>query len=289
MSSLFVLLPLQWPPLFFLSLTTITSGMPFPEFDPVAFHVFGFAVHWYGMMYLLGFVGAWWLLRRRARQPGSVWTEAIIDDVLFYSAMGVILGGRIGYMLFYNTEQLLSSPLSLLRIWEGGMSFHGGLLGVLLANWLYARKLKWHFFTLTDFIAPVVPIGLGAGRIGNFINGELWGRVTDVPWGMVFPHGGPLPRHPSQLYQACLEGLVLFILLWGFSAKQRPRMAVSGLFLLAYGVFRFAVEFVRQPDPQLGAIAFDWLTMGQLLSLPMVVLGVVLLLLAYRRQTERSS
>jgi phosphatidylglycerol:prolipoprotein diacylglycerol transferase len=260
--------------------------LSYPYIDPVAIRLGPVQVHWYGLMYLLGFVAGWWLGLRRARRPGSGWSAEQVSDLVFYGALGVILGGRLGYALFYGLPEYLGDPLKLLRLWEGGMSFHGGLIGVLLAVGWYARRHRRTFFEVTDFFAPLVPIGLGAGRIGNFINGELWGRVTEQPWGMVFPHGGPLPRHPSQLYEALLEGLALFVILWLFSAKPRPRMAVSGLFLLCYGLFRFAVEFVREPDVQLGYVALQWVTMGQLLSLPMVLAGGALLWWAYRRGTR---
>ncbi|WJW75892.1 prolipoprotein diacylglyceryl transferase [Thiohalobacter sp. IOR34] len=255
----------------------------YPNIDPAVFRIGDFAVHWYGLMYLIGFVAAWWLGRLRARRPGTGWREEEIADLLFYGALGVILGGRIGYILFYNFALFLEDPLVLLRIWQGGMSFHGGLLGVLIAMWLYGHKTGRSFFQVTDFIAPLVPIGLGAGRIGNFINGELWGRPTDLPWGMVFPFVDQQPRHPSMLYEALLEGLVLFLLLWFYSAKPRPTMAVSGLFLCGYGVFRFAVEFVREPDAHIGYLAGGWLTMGHLLSAPMILAGVLLMVAAQAR------
>jgi phosphatidylglycerol:prolipoprotein diacylglycerol transferase len=237
-------------------------------------------------MYLCGFVAGWGLGRYRAARPGSGWTGQQVDDLIFYAALGVILGGRVGYILFYHFGAFLADPLLLLRIWEGGMSFHGGLLGVLLAMALYARKLGKGFFEVTDFIAPLVPPGLFFGRIGNFINGELWGRVSDVPWAMVFHTlgAGNQPRHPSPLYEAALEGVALFVILWLYSAKPRPTMAVSGLFLLCYGAFRFVVEFFRQPDAHLGFVAFDWLSMGQLLSLPMLIAGTAFLAWAYRRR-----
>jgi len=256
-----------------------------PDFDPVAFSLGPLHVRWYGLMYLLGFLAGWALGRYRAHRPGSGWTAEQVDDLVFYIALGVILGGRVGYVLFYGFGNFLRDPLALFRVWEGGMSFHGGFLGVLLAMALFARKHQKQFWPTVDFIAPLITPGLFFGRVGNFINGELWGRVTDLPWGMVFRQTGDgLPRHPSQLYQAALEGVALFLILWLFSAKPRPTMAVSGVFALSYGVFRFLVEFVRQPDPQLGYLAFGWLTMGQLLSLPLVVVGIVLLALAYRRQ-----
>lgn len=256
------------------------------EINPVALDLGPLQIHWYGLMYLIGFAAAWWLGIRRARQEGSGWSEEQISDVIFWGAMGVVLGGRAGYVLFYNFERFLDDPLWLFAVWEGGMSFHGGLLGVIAAMYLFGRKHHKSLFEMTDFIAPLIPIGLGAGRIGNFIGGELWGRVTDQPWGVIFPRGGDLPRHPSQLYEFVLEGLVLFLVLWWFSAKPQPRMAVSGLFLVLYGSFRSLVEFVREPDAHLQFVAFEWLTMGQLLSLPMIVFGAVLLLWAYNGQSK---
>ncbi|MDX1458583.1 MAG: prolipoprotein diacylglyceryl transferase [Marinobacter sp.] len=256
-----------------------------PQIDPVAISLGPLKVHWYGLTYLVGFLVGWWLGRIRARKPWSPINEQQMGDVLFYIAIGVILGGRFGYVLFYNFDRFLMDPLWLLRVWEGGMSFHGGLLGVMLAMWWFGRNVGRSFFEIADFIAPLVPVGLGAGRIGNFINGELWGRATEVPWGMVFPQApDALARHPSQLYQFALEGVVLFVALWWFSSRPRPKMAVSGLFLTLYGCFRFLVEFVREPDPQLGYLAFDWLTMGQLLSTPMILAGLALMFMAYRRQ-----
>lgn len=261
--------------------------LQYPQLDPVAISLGPVKVHWYGLTYLVGFVAGWWLGRLRTRKPWSPVTEEQMGDLLFYLALGVILGGRFGYVLFYNFDTFLADPLWLLRVWEGGMSFHGGLLGVIFAMWWYGRKVGSGFWRLADFVAPLVPVGLGAGRIGNFINGELWGKPTDVPWAMVFPHApDSLARHPSQLYQFALEGVALFVILWWFSAKPRPRMAVSGLFLVCYGVFRFLVEFVRQPDPQLGYLAFDWLTMGQVLSTPMILAGAALMFIAYRRNAE---
>ena len=273
--------------------------MVFPDFDPVALQIGPVAIRWYGLMYLAGFATAWWLGRRRAARPGAVITPNQMDDLLFYAALGVIVGGRVGYILFYNADAWIDDPLRILRVWEGGMSFHGGFLGVLLAMWLYGRKVGRPFFALTDFIAPLVPLGLMAGRLGNFINGELWGAPTSVPWAMQvgcwtnpglcydklqLPAGALLtpPLHPSQLYQAALEGLVLFLLLWWFSVRPRPRMAVSGLFLVGYGLFRLLAELVRLPDAHIGYLAFDWLTMGQLLSLPMLLAGAVMLAVAYR-------
>ena len=256
----------------------------YPEIDPVIFQLGPLKVHWYGVMYLIGFGLAWWLALRRAKQPDAIFTEEQVSDIIFYSALGVVLGGRLGYVLFYDLSTYMATPSLIFQVWQGGMSFHGGFIGVAIAMWLYARKLNVPFFEMTDFIAPLVPLGLFTGRIGNFINGELWGRPTDLPWGMIFPHVDNIPRHPSQLYQAALEGLVLFIIVWVFSKRPRPTMAVTGLFLIGYGTFRFLVEFVRQPDRQLGFIAFDWMTMGQLLSLPLLIIGVILMGLAYLRR-----
>ncbi len=258
--------------------------LPYPKIDPIALKLGPLKIHWYGLMYLVGFAGGWWLGVRRAKRPGSGWQGEEVGDMLYYIALGVILGGRLGYVLFYNLHYYLSDPVKIFYVWDGGMSFHGGLIGVMLAMWWFGRKTERRFFQVADFVAPLVPVGLFAGRIGNFINGELWGRVSDVPWAMVFPTGGPLPRHPSQLYEAGLEGIVLFLALWFYSSRPRPSMAVSGLFLLLYGCFRFFVEFFRQPDVQLGFVAFGWMSQGQLLSLPMIVAGLLLIAWAYRRQ-----
>ncbi|MGD9386634.1 MAG: prolipoprotein diacylglyceryl transferase [Gammaproteobacteria bacterium] len=254
--------------------------IPYPNIDPVAVELGPLAIRWYGLMYIVGFAIAWTLARHRAKQPGSGWAAEQIDDLIFYCAIGVIVGARIGSILFYNFDGWLRDPLVLFRIWEGGMSFHGGLLGVLLAVWLYGRKLGKTFFEMTDFIAPLAPLGLACGRIGNFINGELWGKPTDLPWGFVVDGTA---RHASQLYQAGLEGVTLFLILWFYSGRRPPRMAVSGAFALGYGLFRFAVEFVRMPDAHIGYLAWGWLTMGQLLSLPLIVFGAASLWLAYRR------
>ncbi len=259
--------------------------LTYPNINPVAFHVGSFQVYWYGLMYLVGFFAGWGLLSLRLREQARVgradFTQDQLSDIVFYTAVGAILGGRLGYMLFYDWQTLLSNPLTIFQTWKGGMSFHGGLLGVLVAMVICTRKVKKSFLVLTDLIAPFVPIGLGAGRIGNFINDELWGRVTDVPWAIIFPNGGPEPRHPSQLYEFLLEGVVLFIILQIFIRKPRPVGATSGVFALCYGSFRFFVEFFREPDPQIGYIAFGWLTEGQLLSLPLVLVGVLLLWYAY--------
>jgi phosphatidylglycerol---prolipoprotein diacylglyceryl transferase len=253
--------------------------IPYPNIDPVAIQLGPVAIRWYGLMYIIGFAIAWFLARHRAKQPGSGWTTQQIDDLIFYGAIGVIVGARIGSILFYNFDSWLRDPVMLLRVWEGGMSFHGGMLGVALAMWLYGRKLGKGFFEMTDFVAPLAPLGLAFGRLGNFINGELWGKPTDVPWAFVV---NGVARHASQLYQAALEGVALFLILWFFSARQPPRMAVSGLFLLGYGVFRFVVEFVRLPDAHIGYLAWGWVTMGQVLTLPMIAIGAALLWLAYR-------
>jgi phosphatidylglycerol:prolipoprotein diacylglycerol transferase len=261
--------------------------LPYPDIDPVAIEIGPLKMRWYGLMYVIGFLAAWFLGRwRAARQPWRGWTRDEVDDMITYCILGLIVGARVGYVLFYDLPVFASHPLEILKIWKGGMSFHGGLLGVTAALALFARNRGKGFFEVTDFLVPLAPPGLLAGRLGNFINGELWGRISGAPWAMVFPdrEAGPLPRHPSQLYEAALEGVVLFAVLWWFSHKPRPRMASSGLFLLLYGCFRFVVEFTRQPDPQLGFVAFGWLTMGQLLSLPMVLGGALLLALAYGRR-----
>jgi phosphatidylglycerol:prolipoprotein diacylglycerol transferase len=258
----------------------------YPNIDPVALQIGTFSVHWYGITYLVGFASAWFLGRLRAKKPNSGWTTQQVADLIFYCAIGVMVGGRFGYMLFYDFSALLANPLNLFKVWQGGMSFHGGLLGVAVSVWLFSRRTQKPFFAVGDFLSPLAPIGLGAGRIGNFINGELWGRVTDVPWGMVFPNGGPYPRHPSMLYEFFLEGVVLFFIVWIYSAKPRPTMAVSGVTLACYGVFRFLVECFRQPDAHIGFVAFDWLTMGQLLSMPMIIIGTLFIVLGYTKQQK---
>lgn len=255
----------------------------YPNIKPVAFHLGPIAVHWYGLMYLIGFLLAWLFGSYRAKRSQGVWTTEQVSDVIVYAALGVILGGRIGYMLFYDLPGFIHQPTILFRVWDGGMSFHGGLIGVIIAMWIFSRRHKKNIWDITDFIAPLVPLGLCAGRLGNFINGELWGKATTVPWAMVFPRGGPVPRHPSQLYEAFLEGIVLFLILWIFSSKRRPRFAVSAMFLLFYGIFRFFIEFYRVPDPQYGYLALGWVTMGQLLSLPMIIIGAFSLWYIYSR------
>lgn len=279
------------------------------QIDPIALSLGPLKIHWYGLMYLLAFASAWWLGRQRIRAgrlPGVDMNG--LSDLAFYGMLGVVLGGRIGYILFYSFGAFLDNPLMIFKVWEGGMSFHGGLLGVMAAALWWTRKQKIHFFDTMDFVAPLVPAGLGFGRIGNFIGAELWGKYTQAGWGVIFPSTDPnvlklglsaaqlqaqyaagaldkFARHPSQLYQAFLEGLVMFCVLWWFSRKPRPRYAVSGMFALLYGVFRFLVEFVRVPDEGIGYLAFGWLTMGQLLSLPLIALGLFLFWLSRRSPT----
>lgn len=254
----------------------------YPSINPVAFHIFSWPVYWYGLMYLVGFVAGWALLSLRTHYSPRGFTQEQVSDIVFYTALGAIIGGRLGYMLFYDWRVLLSDPLLIFQTWKGGMSFHGGLLGVLVAMLIFARKTHKPFLALTDFVAPFVPIGLGAGRIGNFINGELWGRVTDVSWGMVFPNAGSLPRHPSQLYEFTMEGVLLFLILFIYSWKPRPMGAVSGMFALFYGIFRCIAEFFREPDVQIGYL-FGGITEGQLLSLPLILVGIILLVYSYRK------
>lgn len=269
--------------------------LTYPEINPVALQIGPFKVYWYGIMYIVGIVGGWMLARYRVTKfsqysnraeaapstptPSPLFTKDEVSDLIFYCAFGVILGGRIGYILFYSFANFIANPLVLFKTWEGGMSFHGGLIGVTIALLLFARKTQKKFIDIADFTAPLVPLGLFFGRIGNFINGEVWGRVTNASWGMVFPslNAGLLPRHPSQLYEAFGEGIVLFIILWLYSATPKPRGKITALFLLSYGCIRFSCEFFREPDLFLGFIAFNWLTMGQLLSLPMIVIGAWML------------
>lgn len=255
-----------------------------PNFDPVALSLGPVQIHWYGLTYLVAFYGCWYLAVRRGRSAHMPFAAQAVSDLLFFVAMGVILGGRIGYTLFYNFPAFLQDPVEIVRIWKGGMSFHGGLLGVIAAVWLYARTRKLTFFYVMDFVALVVPFGLLMGRIGNFINAELWGAPSRLPWAMVFPTDPErLPRHPSMVYEAILEGAVLLAILWWFSSRPRPPAAICGLFLVLYGVFRSLVELVRVPDAHIGYLAWGWLTMGQLLCVPMILTGAGLLAWAYRQ------
>ena len=253
--------------------------LTYPDFDPIALSLGPLKVRWYGLMYLVGFVGGWFVLRARARRLRLDWTEDQLSDLLFHVALGVVLGGRAGYILFYNFGAFQHDPLLLFRVWEGGMSFHGGLLGVLGAMLWHARSTGRAFFELTDLIAPAVPIGLGAGRLGNFINGELWGKASDAPWAFLVDG---VPRHPTQLYELGLEGITLFTVLWFYGAKPRPTMAISGLFAILYGAFRCLVELWRLPDAHIGYLDGDWITMGMVLSWPLIAVGVVLMGLAHR-------
>lgn len=262
-----------------------TSHFVLPYIDPIAFSLGPLSVRWYGLMYLLGFVFAFWMANYRCDRSNGVWTREQASDLLFNGFLGVILGGRCGYVFFYQFPVFLDNPTYLFRIWEGGMSFHGGVIGVILAIIYYSKKNKRSILAVGDFIVPLLPVGLGAGRIGNFINSELWGRVTDSPFGIIFHNGGPLPRHPSQLYEFALEGVLLFIILILFIRKARPSGSVAGLFLLSYGIFRIIVEFARQPDAHLGLLSFG-LSMGQILSLPMVISGIVLIVFAYYNQNK---
>lgn len=283
--------------------------LAFPKFDPVIFSMGPISLHWYGLMYLIGFIFAMWLAARRADKPNSGWSRQEVESLLYSGFLGVFIGGRIGYVLFYNIPLFLDNPLYLFKVWDGGMSFHGGLIGVIVVMIWFARKTHRSFFQVSDFIAPLIPFGLGAGRLGNFINGELWGRVApNFSWAMLFPGSesedralllihpewqtlfhtyGVLPRHPSQLYELMLEGVVLFIILNFFIRKPRPMGSVSGLFLIGYGLFRIIVEFFRQPDAQLGLYQ-HFISMGQILSLPMVLAGVIMMSWAFRRDTDKN-
>jgi len=258
--------------------------IPYPDIDPIAFQIGPVAVRWYGISYVLGIGCMWWLLDFRARRSGGRWSTDSVADLVFYVALGGILGGRFGYVLFYSPSSYLEHPLSIFMVWQGGMSFHGGLLGVLAAVYLFARRDGRRFFAVSDFLAPGVPIGLMFGRLGNFANRELWGAPTELPWGMVFPDpsAGGIPRHPSQLYEAALEGLLLFVILWLISNRPRPEKTISGLFLVGYALARIAVEFVRVPDAHIGYLGGGWLTMGQALSAPMIIFGLWLLIAAQR-------
>lgn len=256
----------------------------YPSIDPVALDLGFLQIHWYGLMYLIAFALGWGYAVWRAKSRDD-WHAEMVSDLLFYIAMGVIVGGRLGYILFYDFAYYTEHPLTVLEVWHGGMSFHGGLLGVTFTMWLFARKTKKSLFEVADFVAPLIPIGLLTGRIGNFINGELWGKVTDSPFGMIVfdPQLQQMvQKYPTQLLEAFLEGLVLFVILFIYTQKPRPLGSVAGLFLAGYGLFRFIVEFYRVPDAQLGYLAWDWLTMGQVLSLPMIVVGLLLMFIIKR-------
>jgi phosphatidylglycerol---prolipoprotein diacylglyceryl transferase len=277
--------------------------IPYPSIDPIIVSIGPVAMRWYGVSYVIAFAIAWWLARRRARQPGSTWGPNDVDDVIFFGALGVILGGRLGWVLFYGFEQLVQDPLMVFRIWQGGMSFHGGLLGVLFAQMIFARRRQRRLADVLDFLAPLPGLGIFAVRVANFINGELWGKPTTVPWGFIVDPAKLYPSqaveaerlcarfdiqpcvlhlHASQLYEGLLEGLAVFTIVWLYTRRPRPRWAPLGLFLLCYGVFRFTLEFVRVPDENRNYLLFDWVTMGQLLSAPMILIGVFLLARAYR-------
>ena len=253
----------------------------YPEIDPVIFSIGFLKIRWYGLMYLIGFVIAIMLAKIRIKKSWSPIKSSEVDDLIFYCMLGVILGGRLGYVIFYGWHQLISDPLYIFRIMEGGMSFHGGLIGVIAALWLYGRKIDKDMITMMDFVAPIVPLGLGFGRIGNFINGELWGKPTNVAWS--FKVNG-VSLHATQLYEAFLEGLVLFLILWIFTDKERPKMQSSALFLIGYGVFRFFIEFYRVPDAHLNYLAFGWVTMGQILTAPMIIIGMTMFILANNKE-----
>ena len=259
----------------------------YPSIDPVALSLGPLKVHWYGLTYLGGLLFAWWLASRRADRADSPIARAQVDDLIFYSAVGIIVGGRLGYVLFYGLDRWLDDPMWLFRVWEGGMAFHGGLLGVIGALWVFARRQRIAFAGVADFVAPLTPVGLALGRLGNFIGQELWGRPSDVPWAMIFPRDPlALARHPSQLYQFALEGCLLFFIVWIFSLRPRPQWSVAGVVLVGYGTLRFIAEFFREPDAHLGFQAFGWLTRGQLLCLPMFLLGLWLLHYAYRGRKQ---
>lgn len=261
----------------------LSDPIIFPEIDPIIVSIGPLAIRWYGLMYLVALGVAYWLAMREVKSNRSPYSEQQVSDLLFYGFLGAVLGGRIGYVFFYQFERFIQDPLYLFQVTQGGMSFHGGLLGVITVLYLFGRKTKTSLFQVGDFVAPLVPIGLGVGRLGNFINGELWGRTTDVPWGIVFPGAGPDPRHPSQLYQFALEGILLFAIVYLYSRKPRPVGSVGGLFLVGYGAFRFIVEYFRQPDDHLGLLTLG-MSMGQWLSLPMVAIGVAMMFFAFKKQ-----
>jgi phosphatidylglycerol:prolipoprotein diacylglycerol transferase len=248
----------------------------YPSINPIIIELGPIKIHWYGLMYLIGFMFAWLIAHYRCKKLNLAWTAEQISDLIFYSALGIILGGRTGYMLFYAWQEFSTNPLILFKIWQGGMSFHGGLVGGLIALGLFARHHEKPFLEVTDFTAPLVPLGLAAGRIGNFINGELWGKPSELPWAMIFPHVDGQARHPSQLYEFSLEGILLFLIIFVYTLKPRSEGRATALFLILYGCFRCTIEFFREPDAQVGYIYGGWLTMGQLLSIPLIILGITI-------------
>lgn len=262
--------------------------MHYPRFDPVFFRLGALEFRWYGLMYIIGFVAAYFVINAEVKRRKLPLTRDDVADLIFAVALGIVLGGRSGYILFYNLSEYLAHPLKVFAVWEGGMSFHGGLVGAILGGFWFVRKKDINPLTLADICFLTAPIGLGLGRIGNFINGELYGRVTDVPWGMVFPdpRAGSLPRHPSQLYEAFLEGPVIFIVLWYLGRKDRPAGVICWTFLVLYGLFRFSVEFLREPDFQLGFVMGS-ISMGQILSLPLVVAGAIMIIISYARDKHQ--
>ena len=253
----------------------------FPNIDPVALSIGPIHIYWYAIMYLSGYGLASIFLKMRIKKYNLPWKKDQLENLTLFIGIGCILGGRVGYVLFYNLPFYSSNPLQIFQIWHGGMSYHGGMIGVLLAIFIYGKKYNRSFFSISDFIAPAIPIGLALGRIGNFLGAQLYGKTTSLPWGMIFPNAGPLPRHPSQIYEFLLEGVLLFIILASLSRKNRPPMYISGMFMVFYSIFRFISEFFREPDPQIGYLAWHWLTMGQVLSIPMFIIGLVLIFKSY--------
>jgi len=300
--------------------------LQYPDIDKIALNLGPIKIYWYGIMYLIGFAVAWILAKIRikkllgiknswiakshkkhetrnddfdiiikepslqafsTKQSTTQKPNDLISDFIFYAAIGGVLGGRIGYVLLYEFSDFLHSPVIIFKTWLGGMSFHGGIIGLLIGLFFFAKKINAPYLTMMDFTAPLVPLGIALGRIGNFINSELFGRTTNISWGIIFPNGGPLPRHPSQIYESLTEGLLLFIILWLYSTKPRPQGSVSALFILLYGIMRFGCEFFREPDMHIGFVALNWLTMGQILSLPMIVIGGIMLILVNKHDNRR--